>query len=166
MLTLLPRLERAKRCFALILANYDIDVSIEKVPGTLQVGKMLEAELYAVLLNALSNAIKSVIAAGAKRIEVTAQRQEGQKTISVKDSGIGLDESLFEEVFAPFVADPGGHLYKELNAKLNPEDQYIVGTGSGLGLSIVREIVASRGGSVRFVTPPAGWKANLEVTLP
>jgi signal transduction histidine kinase len=167
MLTLLPRLERAKRSFSLITTSYDIDVRIEDVPATLQVGKMLEAELYAVLLNVLSNAIKSVIAAGgAKRIQVTAERRGNEKVISFRDSGVGLEESYFEEVFSPFLADPEGRLYKGLRTRLNPEDQYIVGTGSGLGLSIVREIVTNRGGSARFVPPRQGWKANLEVTLP
>jgi hypothetical protein len=33
-------------------------------------------------------------------------------------------------------------------------------------LSIVREIVSNRGGSVRFVPPSDGWKASLEVILP
>ena len=166
-LTLRPRLDRAKRCFALITTSYEIAVVTDDVPGSIQVGPMLEAELYAILLNVLSNAIKSVIAAGGtKRISVAADRRGKRKVISIKDSGLGLHESRFEEVFSPFVADPEGRLYKGLRSKLNPEDQYIVGTGSGLGLSIVREIVSARGGSVRFVAPSNGWKAELEIELP
>ncbi len=164
-LTLRPRLERAIRCFDLITNSYGIE--IDHVSGTLQVGPMLEAELFAVLLNVLSNAIKSVIAAGGrKRVMVAAERRGSQVVLNVRDSGIGLDEEHYEQVFAPFVSDPDKRLYRGLDAKLNPEDQYIVGTGSGLGLSIAREILSYRGGTIRFVTPPNGWKADIEIVMP
>jgi signal transduction histidine kinase len=128
---------------------------------------MLEAELFAVVLNVLSNAIKSVIAAGGrKKIVFTAARRDSKAVLNVRDSGIGLKAEHYETVFAPFIADPGERLYKGIDAHLNPEDQYIVGTGSGLGLSIAREILNYRGGSVRFVKPPDGWKADLEIVMP
>jgi len=166
-LTLRPRLERAIRSFDLITKSYGIDVNIDYVPGTLQIGPMLEAELFAVLLNILSNAIKSVIAAGGrKKVMVAAERRGSQVVLNVRDSGIGLDEEQYEQVFAPFVADPDKRLYRGLDAKLNPEDQYIVGTGSGLGLSIASEILSYRGGTIRFVTPKDGWKADLEIVIP
>ena len=165
-LTLRPRLETAIRSFDLITKSYGIDVNIDHVPGTLQVGPMLEAELYAVLLNVLSNAIKSVIAGGGqKKVAVTAERQNSKVVLNVRDSGVGLNEKHYEQVFAPFAADPDNRLYRGLDAKLNPEDRYIVGTGSGLGLSISREILSYRGGTIRFVTPADGWKADLEIVM-
>jgi len=166
-LTLQTRLERAARCFDLIKSNYGIDIDIDHVPPSLQVGPMLEAELFAVLLNVLSNAIKSVIAGGGrKKIMVAAERRGSHVVLNVRDSGIGLDEEHYEEVFGPFVADPDNRLYRGLDAKLNPEDQYIVGTGSGLGLSIAREILSYRGGTIRFVKPAGGWKADIEIVMP
>jgi len=166
-LTLRQRVEQAVRCFDLIIDNYDIDIDLEQVPTALKVGPMLEAELYAVLLNVLSNAIKSVIAAGGKKRVLLSANREGSKTVvHVLDTGIGLDEDQYERVFEPFVADPDNRLYRGLKAKLNPEDQYVVGTGSGLGLSIVSEIVSNRGGAIRFVHPADGWKADLEIVMP
>jgi signal transduction histidine kinase len=166
-LTLRPRLEQAVRCFDLITKSYDIDIDLENVPGTLKIGPILEAELYAVLLNVFSNAIKSVIAAGGKkRVLVSAERQDSKAVLHILDTGIGLEQEYFDKVFSPFVADPGDRLYRGLRARLNPEDQYVVGTGSGLGLSIVSEILAHRGGEIRFVKPKDPWKAELEVTLP
>lgn len=166
-LTLRPRLERAIRCFELIKRNYGIEIDINRVPGTLQVGPILEAELFAVLLNVMSNAIKSVIAAGGrKKVMVAAERRDSQVVLNVRDSGIGLDEENYEKVFVPFVSDPDKRLYRGLDAKLNPEDQYIVGTGSGLGLSIASEILSYRGGTIRFVKPQDGWKADLEIVMP
>jgi len=166
-ITLRPRMEKAVRSFDLITKSYGIDVNLDQVPGTLQVGPMLEAELYAVLLNVLSNAIKSVIASGGKKkVVMVAERRNSQVVLNVRDSGIGLDEDHYEQVFAPFVSDPKKQLYRGLDAKLNPEDEYIVGTGSGLGLSIAREILSYRGGAIRFVRPNDGWKADLEIMMP
>ena len=134
---------------------------------TLQVGPISEAELYAVLLNVLSNAIKSVIAkGGGRRVAVSAERDGRVSNIHVRDSGLGIPDSHYEDVFAPFVADPNKRLYRALKTKLNPEDEYIVCTGSGLGLSIVKEILSYRGGEVRFVPPKGSWRADLEISLP
>jgi signal transduction histidine kinase len=166
-LTLRPRLERAIKSFDLIKANYDIYIDTDHVPRTLQVGPMLEAELFSVLLNLLSNAIKSVIAAGGeKRLMIAAERRGSEIVINIRDSGMGLKKQYYEEVFSPFSSDPEDRLYRKLDSELNPEDEYIVGTGSGLGLSIAREIIAHRGGTIQFVSPPPGWKADIEVTLP
>ncbi len=166
-LALRPRLEQAVRCFDLITGNYGIEIDRERVPHTLKVGPMLEAELYAVLLNVLSNSIKSVIAAGGeKRIFISAERDGKKVTMRVQDTGIGIDEGLYEKVFEPFVADPDNRLYRGLKSRLNPEDQFVVGTGSGLGLSIVSEILSFRGGTIRFVEPSEGWKADLEIVMP
>jgi signal transduction histidine kinase len=166
-LTLRPRLEQAARCFDLVTRSYDIKINREGVPGSLKVGPMLEAELYAVLLNTLSNAIKSVIAGGGeKRVLVSAEREGSNALIHIMDTGIGLDEENFEKVFEPFATDPDSRLYRGLKARLNPEDQYVVGTGSGLGLSIVSEILSFRGGNIRFVRPRKGWKADLEIMMP
>jgi signal transduction histidine kinase len=166
-LALHPRLLRAIRCFDLILKSYRIEINIDEVPESLKIGPILEAELFSVLLNLLSNAIKSVIAAGGqRRVMVAAQKRGSNAVINVRDTGVGLKERHYEDVFSPFSSDPEDLLYRGLDSKLNPEDEYIVGTGSGLGLSIVREILSYRGGSVHFVKPSNGWKADIEVVVP
>ncbi len=166
-LALAEKLAKAVKCYQLIIKSYDISLDFDEVPNNVVTKSILEAELYAIILNLLSNSIKSVIAAGGeKRIKVTAKREGGKTIVKFLDSGLGLDESHFEDVFAPFVVDPTGKLYGNLEKHLNPEDKYIVGTGSGLGLSIVKEIVLARDGAIGFRKPPKGWKAELEVVLP
>ncbi|MBE3119887.1 MAG: sensor histidine kinase [Candidatus Atribacteria bacterium] len=166
-LNLKSRVKKAKQCFSLVTRSYGIDMDLTKTPRDVTVGPLLEAELYAILLNVLSNAIKSVIAGGkAKRIEVAASRESRVTVIRIRDSGLGLDAKHYDDVFVPFVADPDGRLYKGLKARLNPEDEYIVGTGSGLGLSIVKEILVLRKGSIRFVEPKDPWTTELEIRLP
>lgn len=166
-LALASRIQEAIKCFRLITEAYGIQIQTEGIPRNLKVGPMYEAEFYAIALNALSNSIKSVIAAGGQnRIQIEVERKQGQAVIHIRDTGIGLPPEHFEDVFVPFVADPEGKLYPSLTKHLNPQDDYIVGNGTGLGLSIVRDIVRARSGQVRFVTPRSGWSAELEITLP
>jgi signal transduction histidine kinase len=166
-LALKERAVSSVNCFRLIRERYDIKIVTDKIPNKIMVGPMLEAELYAILLNPLSNSIKSIIAADKQKlIEIAAKRINGNTIINIRDTGLGLDEKHLDDVFIPFVADPSGRLYEGLDRKLNPEDKYIVGTGSGLGLSIVKEILRNYKGSVRFCEPSSIWKADLEIVLP
>ena len=127
----------------------------------------MRLKLYAILLNAISNSIKSVIAVGGdKKIKIAAEGEKGKTIITIMDTGIGINPAFYEEVFVPFIADPEGKLYKHLSKKLNPEDKYIVGTGSGLGLSIIKEIVQVHNGTIAFHEPKGNWKAELEIKLP
>ncbi len=166
-LALRERVEKAVEAFRLIISSYEIDVDYKQLPNNIVVNSILEAELYAILLNVLSNSIKSVIAAGGeKTIRITADREDKKTVIRIMDTGIGLDPSKFEEVFVPFIADPEGKLYRLLGKKMNPEDKYIVGTGSGLGLSIVKEIVHVHNGTITFRKPKSKWKTELEIAIP
>lgn len=166
-LTLLPRLEQAIRSFDLISSKYRIEIDITSVNKSLQVGPMLESELFAILLNLLSNSIKSVIAAGGERkVGLFAERKNSYVLFNISDTGIGIAEEHFEDVFSPFSSDPDNRLYPGLDSKMNAEDENIIGTGSGLGLSIAREILSNRNGTIRFIKPPKGWNANIEVIFP
>jgi len=166
-IALRERVVQAENIFQLIINSYEIKLDYDQVPNNIIIKSILEAELYAILLNVLSNSIKSIIAAGGNRkIQITANRENGMNVIRIRDNGLGIDPSFYEEAFIPFIADPEGKLYRNLDNMLNPEDKYIVGTGSGLGLSIVREIVQVRNGKITFCTPKEGWKAELEISLP
>lgn len=166
-IALRDKIIRVEKVFELITNKYEIEIDYTNVPNNIVIKKILEAELYSVFLNILSNSIKSVIAAGKTRIiQISAVKKGEVNVITVRDTGIGLKESSFEEVFIPFIADPEGRLYQNLESRLNPEDNLIVGTGSGLGLGIVKEIVTAHGGSVEFVKPQKNWSAELIIKLP
>jgi signal transduction histidine kinase len=157
---------RAARCFELIKASYGIEIDFSTIPRDMMVGPMVEGELYAILLNILSNAIKSVIAAGGDpKITIKAKRSGSHVDLDFLDNGLGLSEDQFDEVFRPFLSDPEGQLYEKLEERANPEDRHLFGTGSGLGLSIVRDIARARKGNVVFLPPPSGWAAHVRVTL-
>lgn len=164
---LLERVKKVEKVFELITHKYQIVVDHTGIPNNIAFKSILEAEVYSILLNVMSNSIKSVIAGGRNRkIELVAEKCDNMNVLTIRDTGIGLDPARFEEVFIPFISDPDGKLYENLEKRLNPEDNMIVGSGSGLGLGIVKEIIKVRGGSIRFKLPTEHWTSELEIKLP
>ncbi|MEU9169735.1 ATP-binding protein [Streptomyces sp. NPDC048420] len=94
---------------------------------------VLEADgeqLDRVLMNLLSNAVKFTRDGG--KVSVRADAQDGEAVLSVSDTGIGIPAAEQEKLFQRF--------FRASNAT----EQAIPGTG--LGLTIVRTIVANHGG--------------------
>jgi signal transduction histidine kinase len=161
------KLIKVENVFALICKKYNIEIDYSNVPNNIVLKDILEAEVYSVFLNLISNAIKSVIAGGkTRKIEIAAVRTGGKTIIDVRDTGVGLPEEKYEEVFIPFISDPDGELYSNLAKRLNPEDKMMVGSGSGLGLGIVQEIISAHNGTIKFILPPGGWKADVQIKIP
>jgi signal transduction histidine kinase len=114
--------------------------------------------LKQVVTNLLANAVKFTPAGGAVTLEVrhAAPDQErrgvqarASAEIVVRDSGPGIPEEAREQVFAP-----GFRLERDAEVK-----------GSGVGLSIVSELVRMHKGTVRVGDAPGGG-AELIVSLP
>lgn len=161
------KLKKVEKVFALIIKKYKIELIYSDVPNNIVIKNILEAEVYSILLNILSNSIKAVIAGGKNRkIEVTATRTQGSNLIQVRDTGIGMKAENYDEVFIPFISDPTGDLYNNLEKRLNPEDKLIVGSGSGLGLGIVQEIIHAHEGTIKFINPLKGWSTELQIRIP
>lgn len=122
------------------------------LPDNLRTKKMYQSELVSILHNLMSNALKAIEGEHDRRIEVTGFEENSYIHIQFLDSGKGLDESLWEEVFEPF------ETHSEPNLKF--------GVGTGLGLNIVRDIVKTNGGKVMFIYPPDNWKTCVDIALP
>ena len=103
-----------------------------------------------VFANLLSNAAKYSDAGS--RILVTGRRESTVVRITVKDEGIGLAPAALDQVFEPFVQQPEG---RERAAG-----------GLGLGLAIVRSLVAGHGGTVRAESAGANRGSEFIVELP
>ena len=85
-------------------------------------------------------------------IEISLQSDINKNLIvSVKDQGLGIKESEIDKIFIPF--------YKR------PRQTHLPYKNSGLGLSIVKKIVESQGGTIKVVNHPSGG-ALFSFTLP
>jgi len=102
--------------------------------------------LRQVVGNLLSNALKFTPEGGEVRIAV--RRQADQAVLEVADSGPGVPASELERVFERFYRGRG-----------------VRASGSGVGLTVVRELVQAHGGQVTAGTA-AGGGALFRVTLP
>lgn len=152
-------------CFGGLTERFKIDIAPE-IPESLRTGHILESEAYSILINLISNAIKAVIAGYGHRVKVEAYKENEGTILRVYDDGIGLSKESRTVVGMPLVADPEGRLYKHLKERIESEDLLIVGEGSGMGLSIVKDIVESYGKELKFIDVNPPWKTCVEVTLP
>ena len=99
-----------------------------------------ELRLRQILLNLLSNAVKFT-QNGHCRLRVQSQLVDDNKallTLTIEDSGIGIDLKLQEKIFEPF---------QQIGDRL----QFF--EGSGLGLAISRKLVHLMGGELHLVSP-------------
>jgi signal transduction histidine kinase len=102
-----------------------------------------------VLLNLLSNAIKFTPEGG--RIEVRAQRLDGQVEMSVTDTGIGIAAEDLDTVFEEF---------RQVGTDYAKKHE-----GTGLGLTLSRKFVELHGGRIWVKSQP-GEGSTFTFTLP
>ena len=113
---------------------------------------ILEADpvrLEQVFVNLLNNAAKYTEPGGT--ITLKAFRSAGDATVSVTDTGIGMDATLLDHVFEPFfqIDQPG-----KLKA------------GLGIGLSLTKNLVELHGGSITATSGGPGRGSTLTVRIP
>ena len=106
-------------------ATYEIDPGIQQICGS-------QVLLEDTVTNLLSNAIKYTPAGGSVRLRA---RDEGEHVlIEVSDTGIGIPPDELDKVFNEF--------YRASNARQTVRD------GTGLGLSMAREVIERHGGRI------------------
>lgn len=105
--------------------------------------------LLQILVNLFSNAAKFSARGGP--VTVTAEPREHLVAIMVTDEGKGIDKILHESIFEPFM---------QISAGLTRTAE-----GSGLGLSISRELARLMGGDVSVDSEP-GEGSTFTLTLP
>ena len=108
------------------------------------------SRLQQIVWNLLSNAIKFTPAKG--RVNVSLKRKESGVQITVSDTGRGIDPA-----FVPFIFDR----FRQADSSTTRSFG-----GLGLGLSIVRQLVALHGGTVEAHSDGEGRGATFTITLP
>jgi two-component system CheB/CheR fusion protein len=108
------------------------------------------ARLQQIHVNLLSNAAKYTQAGGRVRLE--AMREEGAVVIRVRDDGAGIPADMLESVFDLFVQST-----RTLDRSAG---------GLGVGLTLVRALVAMHGGTVMATSDGEGKGSEFVVKLP
>lgn len=108
-------------------------------------------QLHRILVNLMRNARQAIEAAperdGKGAVTVTAETRDGMAIIGLRDDGPGIPARLAGRLFEPFVS--GGRT-----------------DGTGLGLTISRELAANHGGSLVLLdTGPQGTRFELRLPL-
>jgi len=111
-------------------------VEVGELAGATVVGdrELMEYAVY----NLLTNAVK--YSPAETKVEVRAVQIDGALRLSVKDQGMGMDEKELRNIFTRF--------YRTKKAEASGE------AGTGIGLSIVNQIVTFHGGKMEVTSEP------------
>ena len=102
-------------------------------------------QLELALLNLISNSVDAMTSGGKLTVRLT--QMDDRLRLEVEDTGSGVPTELLPQIFDPWVTT-------------KPQ-----GKGSGLGLSIARQVVSSHGGTIRVDNRP-GTGAVFTIDLP
>jgi PAS domain S-box-containing protein len=108
------------------------------------------ARLAQVFGNLLDNAAKYTPAGG--RIEISAERRDGEAIVTVADTGVGIPAEMLPRVFDLFTQIDGTQARQR--------------GGIGIGLALVRDIVTLHGGDVEAHSDGEGLGSRFVVRLP
>ena len=127
---------RIQRLLASDLADRDIRMTTHVEPETLELA--MDAELLdQALINLVRNALEALRDTSSGQIALSAYREpDGRIAIAVADNGPGIPHDQREKIFVPFFTTKR--------------------QGSGIGLTLVRQIAAAHGAGVDVTETPGG----------
>ncbi|MCB9675208.1 MAG: HAMP domain-containing histidine kinase [Alphaproteobacteria bacterium] len=128
--------------------GFDLEVRVQADARDLAVSD--RDALVQVLTNLVDNALKFSRDREVRRVAVSAQRSDAGVELAVRDSGPGVDPSFLPRIFDAFTRGEA-----ELTRKTK---------GTGIGLALVRGLVAELGGQVRAHNLADGFE--VVVSLP
>jgi signal transduction histidine kinase len=105
-------------------------------------------ELQQVMMNLIVNAVEAMgsMLGGARELVVASRHEtSGPVVVTVRDSGVGLDDGSLAQIFNPFFTTKA--------------------SGMGMGLSISRSLLEAHGGRL-WATPNEGRGASFHFSLP
>jgi signal transduction histidine kinase len=143
-------LEVVTRCIERVRPVADrkaISIVLEAVPAGVLTGdrELMEYAFYNLLTNAVKYSPRDTT------VTVSGERQKDRVRVSVADQGIGIDAKDARRIFEKF--------YRTRTAEQSGEK------GTGIGLSIVEQIVAQHGGSIA-VESEVGKGSRFTVSVP
>ena len=124
------------------------EAGVELRVGSLPVVRADRSQLVQLFQNLISNAVK-FRTGDSPRVEVAAERGDGEWVFTVRDNGIGIDARYAEHVFTIF-------------QRLHSQEEY---PGTGIGLAVCRKIVERHGGRI-WVESGRGGGSAFRFTIP
>jgi signal transduction histidine kinase len=121
-----------------------------KTSGTPLIVQGSPVRLEQIILNLLSNAIKFTDEGG--RVGVRVERSDGEASVVVEDTGVGIAPEFLPHVFENFRQADGSTTRQH--------------GGLGLGLAIVRALAKIHGGNVQAESAGIGQGARFIFTVP
>jgi two-component system sensor histidine kinase/response regulator len=137
--------EQVKTDLAIKIAEAQAQITVSDLPRV----QGDAARVYELFLNLITNALKFRQSEQAPEIHVSAQARAGETVLSVEDNGIGIDPADLGAVFEAF-------------RRLHGRGEF---DGSGLGLTICKQIVDQHGGRI-WVEPAVRRGSRFCFTLP
>jgi signal transduction histidine kinase len=128
--------------------RHQLTISLSPEPVALEGDS---TRLEQVLANLLNNAAKYTDAGG--RIHISANLEDNNAIIRVRDTGKGIPPAMIQRVFEPFV---------QIDFSLHRPEQ----GGLGIGLMLVRRLVEMHGGTVSASSEGPGLGSEFVVRLP
>ncbi len=122
------------------------------VPRNFRTPAIYRSELYSILINLLSNALKAVHGQPERSVIVEAEKVDKKLLLRMKDTGVGLPPERREISFKPFVT----------SSIPNP----VLGVGTGLGLKVVKDILDLYDGYAQFIDAEKPWSTCIEIAIP
>lgn len=143
--------------FESFAADHGIEVTSES-SSQVQTPPLSPAVYSGVLLNLYTNALKAVLAAASSirhpKIAVRTWNERGRHYLEVSDNGVGIPPELRKTIWDP--------LYTTTSDTGNP-----LGSGMGLGLTLVKQVVEDSGGKIELADdPPPAFNTCFRVVFP
>ena len=98
-----------------------------------------------ILINLTKNAMEAMEGSNESCLKVEVRNIEGLASITIEDSGPGIDEETLSNIFVPFYTTKEG--------------------GSGIGLPLSKQLIRAHGGNIR-VNSVVGKGTTFEITIP
>ena len=136
--------------FSQVAAEKNVRLSLE-APNQMAVVKLRPDEFRKALVNLIDNAIKCTGLKGGGQVALALTVRRNSLEIQVQDNGVGIAPDELEQIFEKFY-----------RVKQGPAAEL---GGTGLGLSVVREVVVALGGRVS-ASSELGQGATFTVSLP
>jgi PAS domain S-box-containing protein len=105
-------------------------------------------QLVQLMQNLIGNGLK-YRANESPRVQISAERGDGEWLFTVKDNGMGIDPEYFDRIFEPF-------------KRLHDQQTF---SGTGIGLAVCRRVINNHGGRI-WVQSGSGAGSEFKFTIP